>query len=347
MIDLDMMATAGRLAGVQDLARRAEDVGLGGLWFTESGRTAYLSCTAAALVTGRITIGTAVAVAFPRSPMVTAKVAWELADATGGRFVLGLGTQVKAHVERRYSAEYAPPGPRMRAYVGALRAIFAAFRGEALAFESDFYNLSLLPAQWSPGPIGAPDPPIYVSAVLPYMSRLAGELCDGVHIHPFHSPDYVRHVQLPAIAAGAAAAGRRLDDVTLEIPVMTGVGATAAEIAATREHARGMIAFYGSTRTYAPVFEQHGFRGLSERLHELQRGGDVAGMIGLVTDDVLDHFVVAAPWDELADVLVARYAGLAPRIRLMSYTAVNQYARDPAVLERWGAVAERVRSLTA
>lgn len=342
-----MMATAGRLAGVQDLARRAEDAGLGGLWFTESGRTAYLSCTAAALATERIGIGTAVAVAFPRSPMITAKVAWELADATRGRFVLGLGTQVKAHVERRYSSEYTPPGPRMRSYVGALRAIFAAFRGAPLAFESDHYSFSLLTPQWSPGPLDVPDPPIYVSAVLPYMSRLAGELCDGVHVHPFHSPDYVREVQLPEIAAGAALAGRTLDDVTLEIPVMTGVGDTAEEIAATREHARGMIAFYGSTRTYSPVFERHGFDGLSARLHELQRAGDVAGMIGLITDDVLDHYVVCAPWDELADALVERYRGLAPRVRLMSYTAINQYGKDPAVLERWGAVAERVRSLTA
>lgn len=178
------------------------------------------------------------------------------------------------------------------------------------------------------------------------MSRLAGELCDGVHIHPFHSPDYVRTVQLPAILAGATAAGRTLDDVVLEIPVMTGVGDSAAEIAATREHARGMIAFYGSTRTYSAVFEQHGFPGLSDRLHELQRAGDIAGMIGLITDDVLDHYVVAAPWDELGDALVARYTGLAPRIRLMSYTAINQYGKDPAVLDRWGAVADRIRSLT-
>jgi hypothetical protein len=347
MIDLDMMATAGRLRGVQELAARAEAAGLGGLWFTESGRTAYLSCTAAALATERIGIGTAVAVAFPRSPMITAKVAWELADATGGRFTLGLGTQVKAHVERRYSAEYAPPGPRLRAYVGALRAIFAAFRGAPLAFESDYYTFSLLTPQWSPGPLDAPDPPIFVSAVLPYMSRLAGELCDGVHIHPFHSPEYVRDVQIPEIVAGAAKVGRSLDDVTLEIPVMTGVGDTAEQIAATREHARGMIAFYGSTRTYSPVFELHGFPGLSDRLHELQRGGDIAGMIAVITDDVLDHYVVAAPWDELADALVDRYAGLAPKIRLMSYTAINQYGKDPTVLERWGRVAERVRALTA
>lgn len=347
MIDLDMMAYPRQLPWVQDLATRAEDAGLGALWFTESGRTAYLSCAAAALATERIGLGTAVAVAFPRSPMVTAKIAWELAEASGGRFTLGLGTQVKAHVERRYSTDYVPPGPRMREYVQALRAIFAAFRGDPLAYEGEYYRFSLLTPQWSPGSIPVDDPPIYVAAVLPWMSTMAGELCDGVHIHPFHSAEYLRDVQVPNVVLGTERAGRSLAEVTLEIPVMTATGSTAEEIAQTREHARTMIAFYGSTRTYSPVFEHHGYEGLSDRLHEHQRAGDVAGMTALVTDDILDHYVVSAGWDELADALVERYRDLAPTVRLMSYTAITQYARDPAVLDRWGTVAERVRSATS
>ncbi|MFA5884389.1 MAG: TIGR03617 family F420-dependent LLM class oxidoreductase [Acidimicrobiia bacterium] len=346
-MDLDMMAYPRPLRDVQELARRAEAAGLGTLWLTESGRTAYLSCAAAALATERLGIGTAVAVAFPRSPMVTAKVAWELAESSGGRFTLGLGTQIKAHIERRYSAEYVPPGPRMRDYVLALRAIFAAFRGAPLAYEGDYYRLSLLTPQWSPGPIAEPDPPIFVAAVLPWMSTMAGELCDGVHVHPFHSAGYLRDVQIPNVTAGAERAGRSLADVTLEIPVMTAVGANAEEMARTREHARTMIGFYGSTRTYAPVFEHHGFDGLSDRLHECQRAGDMAGMTALITDDVLDHYIVSAHWDDLADALVERYGGLAPTVRLMTYTAITQYARDPEVLDRWGAVADRLRSLTA
>ena len=158
MIDLDMMAYARPLPEIQELATRAEAAGLGTLWLTESGRTAYLSCAAAALATERIGLGTAVAVAFPRSPMITAKVAWELAEASHGRFTLGLGTQIKAHIERRYSAEYLPPGPRMRDYVRALRAIFAAFRGGPLEYHGDYYDFSLLPAQWSPGPIAVARP---------------------------------------------------------------------------------------------------------------------------------------------------------------------------------------------
>ena len=347
MIDLDMMAYPRQLTWVQELARRAEDAGIGALWFTESGRTAYLSTAAAALATDRIGLGTAVAVAFPRSPMVTAKIAWELQESSNGRFTLGLGTQVKAHIERRYAAEYAPPGPRMRDYVRALRAIFASFRGAPLAYEGDFYRLSLLTPQWSPGDIAMPDPPIYVAAVLPWMSTMAGELCDGVHIHPFHSPEYLRDQQVPNILLGAEKAGRSLAEVTLEIPVMTATGATAEEIATTREHARGMIAFYGSTRTYSPVFEQHGYDGLSDRLHERQREGDVKGMIALISDEILDHYVVTAGWDELADALVARYRDIAPSVRLMSYTAISQYASDPTVLPRWGAVADRVRAATS
>ena len=150
-----MMASPLPLREVGGLATRAEEVGFGTLWFTEGARTAYLSCTASALATEQLSLGTAIAVAFPRSPMVTAEVAWELAEATGGRFVVGLGTQVKAHVERRYSSEYVPPGPRLREYVLAMQAIFRAFRGtEKLSFDGDHYSFSLLPDMWSPGQIG-------------------------------------------------------------------------------------------------------------------------------------------------------------------------------------------------
>lgn len=344
-MELDVMSAPGPLRDLGDVARRCEAAGFGALWLTEAGRTAYLSCGAAAVATERIGIGTAIAVAFPRSPMVTAQVAWELADATGGRFVLGLGTQVKAHIERRYSAAYAPPGPRMKEYVQAVKAIFAAFRGEAkLDFAGDFYSFSLLTGQWSPGPIAASDPPVYVSAVLPWMSTMAGEICDGVHIHPFHSPRWLSEVQIPAVAAGAERAGRSLDDVTLEIPVMTAVGDSEAEIAATREHARQMIAFYGSTRTYAPVFDLHGFEGLSDALHTRQREGDLAGMVSLVTDEVLDHYSVSATWDDLGPALVARYGDLAPKVRVMSYTAMGQMQRDPSVVERWADVAAAMRA---
>lgn len=339
------MSGAMELRAMQRHARAVEAAGFSTLWLTESGRTAYLSAAAAGLVTERLGLGTAIAVAFPRSPMITASTAWELADATDGRFTLGLGTQVKAHIERRYSADYAPPGPRMKEYVQAIQAIFRAFRGEEkLSFDGEHYSFSLLPAQWSPGPIDAPDPPIFVSAVLPWMSRMAGEVCDGIHVHPFHSPEYVRDHQRPHVEAGAARAGRDLADVIFEIPVMTPVGDTEEEMVRSREDARGMIAFYGSTRTYSPVFETHGFEGLSQELHRLQRDGDLAGMVGCITDDVLDHYTVSGTWSELGSKLVERYRDVAPSLRLMTYTASSQVARDPDVLDRWSDVARDVRA---
>lgn len=340
---LDIMSGAMELRAIQRRAQAVENAGFHTMWLTEAGRTAYLSAAAAGLATETLRLGTAVAVAFPRSPMVTASVAWELAEATEGRFTLGLGTQVKAHIERRYSSSYAPPGPRMKEYVEALQAIFRAFRGEEkLSFAGDYYSFSLLPEQWSPGPIAVDDPPIYVSAVLGWMSRMAGEVCDGIHIHPFNSATYVRDVQRPRVQEGVERAGRELADVTFEIPVMTPVGDTDEELSESREHARQMIAFYGSTRTYAPIFETHGFVGLSEELHHLQRGGDIAAMVALITDEVLDCYTVSGTWSSLGANLVERYRDVAPTVSLMTYTASHQLRRHPDFLDRWSDVARDV-----
>ena len=345
-LELDMMGHAAPLRDVGSFAQSVERCGFTNLWFTESGRTAYLSSVAAALATENLGIGTAVAVAFPRSPMVTAQVAWELAEATGGRFTLGLGTQVRAHVERRYSVEFAPPGPRMREYLLAVKAIFAAFQGEAkLEFAGDFYSFSLLPPQWTPGPIEHPHPPVYVSAVLPWMCTMAGEVCDGLHVHPFHSVEYLRDRVIARAAEGAARSGRDLSEVTFEVPVLTAVGDTDAELEASREHARTMIAFYGSTPAYAPIFELHGYDDLSPRLGQLQREGDISAMVGLVTDDVLDHFSVTSSWGGLAAALHDRYAAVAPSVRVMSYSAGSMVARDPDAFEKWSGVVDDLAAI--
>ena len=342
-LTLDMMASPLPLRQVGDLARRAESAGFGTMWFTEGARTASLSCAASALATERLGLGTAIAVAFPRSPMVTAQMAWELAEATGGGYVVGLGTQVKAHVERRYSSTYAPPGPRLREYVRAVKTIFRAFRGEEkLAFEGDYYSFNLLPRMWSPGPIDVADPPVYISAVLPWMSRMAGAECDGIHIHPMHSPGWLTDVQLPEVAAGAASTGRSMDDVTVVCPVIIAVGDTDEEIAVARDANRATIAFYGSTPNYAPVLEHHGFDGLQGELNACQRSGDMATMVDLVADDVLDHYTVSATWSDLGGVLADRYRGMAPHTRVMTYTALDHWRRDPDLLDRWSDVARHL-----
>jgi probable F420-dependent oxidoreductase len=335
------MLPAQPLRQVAEIGRRAADAGLSGLVVTEAGRTAYLTCGALAAAAD-IDVLTGIAVAFPRSPMVTAATAWELAEASQGRFRLGLGTQVRAHMERRYGAPFDHPGPRLREYVLALKQIFQAFRhGTPLAVEGDFYNLSLLPPIWSPGAIDCGDPPIDIAAVNPYMLRMAGEVADGVHVHPLNTPTYLRETVLPNLEAGAALSGRRVEDLELIVPAFLVVGDTEEERDHWRERARVQVAFYGSTPNYAFIFEQLDREDTTDLIREHQRAGDVAGMASEIDDDLLKDFVTEGTWDDIADTIVAKYGGIATRV--VSYFTGSDIVRDPGTFERWGALARRVR----
>jgi probable F420-dependent oxidoreductase len=281
-------------------------------------------------------------VAFPRSPMVTAATAWELAEASGGRFRLGLGAQVRAHMERRYGSAFDRPGPRLREYVLAVKQIFESFRnGTPLAVAGEFYNLSLLPASWSPGAIDCADPPVDVAAVNPYMLRMAGEVADGVHIHPLNTPTYLRETVLPNLETGAARAGRRVEDLEIIVPAFLVVGDTEVERARWRELARVQVAFYGSTPDYAFIFEQLDRQGTTDLIRERQRAGDVAGMAAVIDDDLLENFTTEGTWGDIADTIVATYGGLATRV--VSYFTGSDVVRDDTTFERWGALARRVR----
>jgi len=340
-MQVDLMTLPMPLSDMTVLARRTADLGFDGMVVTEAGRTAFLSCAVAAMAAPGLHLSTGVAVAFPRSPMVTATTAWELAEATGGRFRLGLGTQVRAHIERRFSAEFDHPGPRLREYVRALRAIFAAFRGDQrLAFDGEFWNFSLLPRDWSPGPIGVPDPPIDVAAVNPWMLRMAGEVADGVHVHPLNTPAYLRDTVGPELARGAAEVGRDPGSIQRIVPCFTVVGDDPGERARWRELARMQVAFYGSTPNYAFIFDQVDRPGTTEALRSFQKAGDVAGMTSVIDDDLLAHFVVEGTWDDLADRITERFGGLADRVVL--YFAGLAARGDDADLERFGRVAARV-----
>ena len=319
------------------------DAGFDGLQLAEAGRTAYLTAAATALAAPELDVGTAIATAFPRSPMVTAQIAWELAEATKGRFTLGLGTQIKAHIERRFSTVYDHPGARLREYVLALRAIFRAFDGkEKLSFEGRFYNFSML-GIWTPGPIAYPEPPIYVAAVRPWMLRAAGEVADGIHVHPFHSIKYLRDVLLPNVAEGAASAGRDASSVKLACPVFTIVGDSDAEREEWRQRARFQIAFYGSTPAYKGVFELHGWPGVSERLTQLQRQGDLTAMAECITDEMLDVYAVTSTWADLPARLVEKYGDVAECLIL--YFATEAWEKGPATMERWQDVIARIKAL--
>lgn len=335
------MAGAAPWADTARLAQEIEGAGFSGMLFTETSQTPWMSLAAAAMAAPTLELSTGIAVAYPRSPMVAAGLAWELAENTQGRFRLGLGSQVRAHIERRYGVEFDPPGPRLRDYVEAVRACFRAFRGEEpLAHEGPFYRLSLLPAAWAPRRHDHGDIKIDISAVGPWMCRMAGEVADGIHVHPLHSPTYLRDRLLPAVTEGAAAAGRQRSDVDLIIPVFAVPGDTPEERAPLLERARFQIAFYGSTKNYSFQFDDLGFEGTSARLNEQMKAGDLAGMAATITDEMLDHFAVVAEWDDMADALTARYDGVASR--LVMYLAEASIASDPASLGRWGEIARTV-----
>jgi probable F420-dependent oxidoreductase len=238
---------------------------------------------------------------------------------------------------RRYGAEPDPPGPRLREHVLALKHIFAACRREApLHFDGRFWQLSLLPDQWSPGPIGVPDPPVDVAAVSPWMLRMAGAVADGVHVHPLNAPSYLAERVRPNLARAAASAGREAGEIKIIVPCFTAVGDSDEERAAWRELARMQVASYGSTPNHAFIFEQIGFDGTTERIREREKARDLAGMAAVVSDELLSHFVITASWDELAGALASRYGDVADRV--VSYFAGAALAQDPGSIERWSQV---------
>ena len=265
----------------------------------------------------------------------------DLSQASGGRFILGLGSQVKAHVERRFSTPFSRPAARLREYVLALRAIWSAFQGDGpLKFGGDFYRFSLLTEFFSGGPIEHPDIPVFIAGVNTGMAYVAGEVCDGFQVHPLHSPDYLRKVVRPAIAEGAACAGRSPVDIPLAVPVFIAVGNDDEDVQRQRRSIRRQIGFYGSTPSYRAVFEAHGWGELATELNRLQRQRDAEGVLAAVTDEVADAFAVTATWDTLAAALRQRYRGLADRVFPYGLTAWD----DQATRERWTDVAASVRS---
>ena len=338
------MAFGMPLARAQALAADAERAGFAGVVVTEGGRTAYLTCAAMALATSRLELSTGIAVAFPRSPMVSAQLAWELADASGGRFRLGLGTQVAAHMRRRYDAPFDHPARRLAEYVQAVRACFAAFRGEApLAFEGEFYRLTLLPPVWSPGPIAPPDPAVDMAAVNRLMLRLAGQVADGVQVHPLNHRRYLAEVVRPELATGARRAARDPASLRVSVPVLTAAGESDEEQARWREAARAQVAFYGSTPNYAMLFELLDRPDTTARLRERQKAGDLPGMAAVIDDELLDHFLVQGTFDQLADELTQRFTGLADRLIL--YFAGASWERGGAQFEGYGELARRLAEL--
>ena len=301
------------LQAIAAAARRIEDLGFDGACTPEAGHDPFLPLTVAAEHTRTLTLGTNVAIAFPRSPMVTAQLAWDLQQLSGGRFRLGLGTQVKGHNELRYASPWtAPPGPRLREYLLCLKAMFASFQDgkQPQWFEGEHYRFKLMPPFFNPGPIDYPAPPIHIAAVNTYMSRLGGELCDGIRLHPIGTFAYTKGVVLPAIAAGAAKSGRTLADIDLVGAPFLATGRDEQEVAKAKRALKQHIAFYASTRTYHSVLQFHGWESIGQQLHDMSREGKWTEMPALITDDMLEEWAVIATHDRLAEVVRERCAGL-------------------------------------
>ena len=308
-------ATLTAPASIAEIAahgRALEAAGFDTLLAPEAGHDPFLPLMTLAEHTSRPKLGTGIAVAFPRSPMVVAQLAWDLQRFSGGRLLLGLGTQVRAHNERRYSTPWSAPGPRLREYVQCLRAIFDSFQNRTPPrFEGEHYRFTLLTHFFDPGPI--PDGgrvPIYVSAVNRYNCRIAGELCDGIRMHPLNTPEYVRKVIRPAIEEGAAKSGRSIADVDIVANPFIVTGESDAELRESRALIRRHVSFYAATRSYRAVMELHGWNEIADRLVALAGEGRWDEMPALVGDEMLDELAIIGRWEELPDRLAAKWGGL-------------------------------------
>jgi probable F420-dependent oxidoreductase len=337
LLDASLLST-----GIDDVPATARDLearGYAGLWSSEADHDPFLPLVAAGLATERLQVGTAIAVAFARSPMTVAMTAHDLQRYTRGRFLLGLGSQVRTHVERRFSMPWSPPVARMREYVAALRAIWSAGQeGTRLRFDGEHYRHTLMPPMFAPAAHEWGAPPVYLAAVGPAMTRLAGEIADGLLLHGFTTARYLRERTLPALEEGLAAAGRGRDQVTVSLPGFVVTGRTDEQRAAAAAAVRATVAFYGSTPAYRPVLELHGWAALADELHTLsvsRREDKWTAMRDLVDDDVLDAFAVVAEPEDVGPRVRQRFDGLVDRFGV--------YASYPAPLDLWDPLARAFR----
>jgi len=299
-------------------ARRARALGYDGFFTAETAHDPFLPIASAAPHQNGLDWGTAIAVAFARSPMVAAMTARDLADITAGRFLLGLGTQVKTHITRRFSMEWSNPAARLRDYIGAVRAVWEAWdEGTRLDFRGDFYQLTLMTPFFDPGPAPYGRIPIYIAGVGPHLSRVAGEVADGFHVHPFHTTAYLDSVVIPAIADGAAKVGRNPEDVALVTTVFLVTGESEEQLARSRARAAQQIAFYASTPSYRPVLDAHGW-GIGPELTRLSKRGRWEEMESLITDEVLEKVAVVGHVNDAGRLIRDRYGERLTRVGFYS-----------------------------
>jgi probable F420-dependent oxidoreductase len=309
---LDALLPPVPLSSIPSIARAADKMGFDTLWSTETKHDPFLPGALIAEHTQCIRFGTAVAIAFARSPQTLAQKAWDLSEMSDGRFKLGLGTQVKAHIVRRFGMAWPESAVgKLREQIQAVRAFWHTWQsGDPLNFRGKYYKLTLMTPFFNPGPIDHPKIPIYIAGVNKGLARLAGELADGFLIHPLHSELYLKEALLPAIAQGAANSSRSLSDID--------ISATAFVVTSQEEEQfiRSQIAFYASTPSYLAVMSLHGWEDTANELSRLARRQRWGDMSGLIDDKMLATFAVVASVSKLPDAIINRYQGLADRITL-------------------------------
>jgi len=296
-------------------AQQAEALGYHALWTRETKHDPFLPLLLAAEHTTRLQLGTGIAVAFARSPMALAQVAWDIQRLSQGRFILGLGTQVKAHIERRFGMVWDHPAPRLRDYILALRAIWHCWQtGGPLNFRGQFFKLTLMSPFFNPGPLEHPQIPIYIAGVNEHLCQLAGELCEGFHVHPLHTPKYLAEFIWPNLEKGLQKRGRAWKEMTTVSSAFVIAGDTQAERDAMRERVRQQISFYASTPSYYPVFAIHGWQRIAEQLSSLAARGKWDEMPHLISDEMLAVFAPEGTWAEMPALLSKRYQGMLDRV---------------------------------
>ena len=303
------------LAGAAQAAKKAEAQGYDGVWTAETGHDPFLPLLIGAEHTERIELGTGIAVAFARNPMTTAMTAYDLQAFSRGRLLLGLGSQIKAHIEKRFSMPWSHPAPRMREFILAMRAIWACWQdGAPLQFEGEFYTHKLMTPFFNPGPHEYGVPKVFLAAVGELMTEVCGEVADGMLAHGFTTERYLREVTVPALERGLARAGRARQDFEISCPVFIVTGSNDEQMAKAEEGTRRQIAFYGSTPAYRGVLELHGWGDLQPELNGLSKQGKWAEMGTLIDDEVLNAFAVVAPPADVPKEIIARFGDVIDRL---------------------------------
>jgi len=323
-VQVDAALTITKLDNVADAAEEIESNGYDGIFSFEGQHDPFFPLLLAAEHTERVALTTAVAIAFARNPMNLAQIAYDLQLASHGRFRLGLGTQIKPHIEKRFSMPWSSPVERMRELVLAIRAIWARWHeGTKLDFRGDFYRHTLMTPFFDPGPNPYGLPRIFLGGVGPRMTELAGEVADGFIVHPFGSERSMRELTVPAVQRGAERSGRGLADIEIAFPLMAVVADTEEQLAQGRDAMRPRLAFYGSTPAYKVILDVHGWGDLQPELNRLTKTGDWGAMSALITDEMVDAFCVLGTPDDIGPRVLARYGDLVQRVSFDTSTRLD------------------------